>query len=56
MPHDIDVKVTEDNEEIGIRIKAASGKSEFFARLSPDEARQVGAVLMKMADRIEGHS
>lgn len=56
MPQDIDIEVTEDNEEVRISIKAASPKSEFRAWLTPEDARQVGAVLMKMADRIEGHS
>lgn len=56
MPQDIDIEVTEDNEEVRINIKAASPKSEFRAWLTPEDARQVGAVLMKMADRIEGHS
>ena len=56
MPQDIDVEVTDDNEEVRISIKAGSSKSEFRAWLAPKDARQVGAVLMKMADRIEGHS
>ena len=56
MPQDIDVEVTEDNEEVRISIKTASPKSEFRTWLTPDAARQVGVVLMKTADRIEGHS
>ena len=56
MPQDIDIEVTDGNDEVRISIKAASAKSEFRAGLTPEQARQVGAVLMKMADRIEGHS
>lgn len=56
MPRDIDIEVTDDNEEVRISIKAASPKSEFRAWLTPEHARGVGAALMKMADRIEGHN
>lgn len=56
MQRDIDIDVTDDNEEVRISIKAASSKSEFRTWLTPEDARQVGAVLMKVADRIEGHS
>ena len=57
MPRDeIDIKVTDDDEEVKISIKAASPKSEFHAWLTPEDARQVGAALMRIADRIEGHN
>jgi hypothetical protein len=56
VPQDIDIEVTDDHEEVRISIKAAARKSEFRAWLTPEDARQVGAVLMKVADRIEGHS
>ena len=56
MPSDeIDINVTDDDEEVRISIKAASPTSEFRAWLTPEHARQVGAALMRMADRIEGH-
>jgi hypothetical protein len=56
VPRDIDIEVTDDDEEVRISIKAASAKSEFRAWLTPEEARQVGVVLMRTADGIEGHS
>ena len=56
VPQDIDIEVTDDNEEVRISIKAGSRKAEFRTWLTPEDARQVGAVLMKIADRIEGHS
>ena len=56
MPQDVDIEVSDDNEEVRISVKAVSPKSEFRAWLTPEHARQVGATLMKMADRIEGHS
>jgi hypothetical protein len=56
VPQDIDIDVTDDKDEVKISIKAASPKLEFSAWLTAEDARQVGAVLMKMADRIEGHS
>ncbi len=56
MPRDIDIDVTDDDEEVTISIKAASPRSEFRAWLTPARARQVGAALMRMADRIEGHN
>jgi hypothetical protein len=56
VPRDeIDIDVTDDDEEVRISIKAASPTSEFRAWLAPEHARQVGAALMRMADRIEGH-
>jgi hypothetical protein len=57
VPHDeIDINVTDDDEEVRISIKAASPASEFRTWLPPEHARQVGAALMRMADRIEGHN
>ena len=57
MPRDeIDINVTDEDEEVRISIKAASPTSEFRAWLIPEQARQVGAALMRMADRIEGHN
>ena len=56
MPSDeIDINVTDDDEEVRISIKGASPTSEFRAWLTPEHARQVGAALMRMADRIEGN-
>jgi hypothetical protein len=56
VPQGIDIEVTDDKDEVKISIKGASPKLEFRAWLTAEDARQVGAVLMKMADRIEGHS
>ena len=53
---EIDINVTDDEEEVRISIKAASPTSEFRAWLTPEHARQVGVALMKTADRIEGHN
>jgi hypothetical protein len=57
VPRDeIDINVTDDDDEVRISIKAASPKSEFRAWLTPEHARQVGATLMRIADRVEGHN
>ena len=57
VPRDeIDINVTDDDDEVRISIKAASPRSEFLAWLSPEHARQVGATLMRIADRVEGHN
>jgi len=52
---EIDINVTDDDDEVRISIKAASPTSEFRAWLTPEDARQVGCALMRIADRIEGH-
>jgi hypothetical protein len=52
----IDIDVTDDDEEVRISIKGASPRSEFRAWLTPEHARQAGAALMRSADRIEGHN
>jgi hypothetical protein len=57
VPRDeIDIDVTDDAEEVRISIKAAAPTSEFRAWLAPEHARQVGAALMRIADRVEGHN
>ena len=53
---EIDINVSDDGEEVRITIKATSPRSEFSAWLTPERASQVGAKLMKIADRIEGHN